>query len=99
MADLTAIASEIEKGLETFMKVEPILANVAGVIPGAGGAVAVAQPIIMMAVPFLEQALKAIATKNGGDVFSAMVELLQHINPNMPNSPTLDGSAKGPITN
>lgn len=80
---IQAAAAAAEKVVTDIMKVEPMVAGIAGMfVPG----VAVVQPWIIMAAPYLERALNDIATNNGGDVLTAFMELMQHISAGQPNA-------------
>jgi hypothetical protein len=84
--DLAATAATAETVVEDIMKIEPVLANIAGAfVPG----VSAVQSMLMMATPFVENALKAVAANNGGNTLMAMLEVLNQLTPGMPNSPTL----------
>jgi len=88
--DVGAIAGEAEKVVEAVAKIEPTVATIAGMfIPGAAPVVATVQPFVLMAIPYLERALNDVASGNGGDIMSAMIEVLQHLSKNQPNSPVL----------
>jgi hypothetical protein len=85
---IAAAAATAEKVVEQVMRVEPMVAGIAGMfVPG----LSLVQPWIVMAAPFLERALTDIAANNGGDVLSAFMELLQHVSSGQPNSPVLAG--------
>jgi len=84
------VAAEAEQIVESVMKVEPTVATVAGMfVPGAAPVVAVVQPAVLLAAPFVEKALSSIAAGNGGDAMSAFIELLQHLTAGQPNSAAL----------
>jgi hypothetical protein len=84
--DLAATAATAETVVEDIMKVEPVLANIAGAfIPG----VSAFQSMLTMFAPYVENALKAVAASNGGNALMAQLEVLNHMTPGMPNSPTL----------
>ena len=88
--DIKAAAATAEGVVEAIAKVEPMAATMASMfVPGAAPVVAMVQPQILIAIPFLERALKDIAASNGGDVMSGMIELLQHLTVGQPNSPIL----------
>jgi hypothetical protein len=88
--DISQAAQAAETVIEDVMKVEPTVATMAGMfVPGAAPIVAAVQPMVMMAAPFIERAIASIAAKNGGDAFSALLDLLNHISPGRPNSPIL----------
>jgi hypothetical protein len=90
MTDIAGMAATAEKVVEGVMKIEPMLVTGLGMfVPGAAPIVAVVQPAVAMAAPFVEQALTALAKNNGGDAFAAFVALLQHLTPGLPNSPVL----------
>lgn len=91
-------ASTAEQVVENVMKVEPTVASMAGMfVPGAAPIVAMVQPWIVFAAPYLERALNDVAAGNGGDVMSGVIEVLQHISKGQPNSPAL--SAPTPAVN
>jgi hypothetical protein len=95
---LASVATTAETVIQDILKVEPTVATIAGMfVPGAAPVVAVVQPMILAAAPFVEQALNALAAGNGGDVMTSFIQLLQHLTPNQPNSPILASPA--PITN
>jgi len=58
-------------------------------VPGAAPIVAIVQPEVMLAAPFIENALKAIAAGNNGDVMTSFIQLLQHMTPGQPNASAL----------
>lgn len=92
--DVSGIAANVEKGIEAAMKIEPTVASMAGMfVPGAAPIVAMVQPWIVFAAPYLERALNDVASNNGGDVMSAVIEVLQHVTKGMPNSSALTPSA------
>jgi hypothetical protein len=87
---IAAAAATAEKVVEGVMKVEPMVAGIAGMfVPG----LSLVQPWIVMAAPFLERALTDLSNNNGGDVLSAFMELLQHVTQGQPNSPVLSGTS------
>ncbi len=56
-------------------------------------------PMVKAAEPYILRAIHDIATKNGNDIPSALLEFLQHINANKAFvSPVLSGGL-GPVTN
>lgn len=94
--DIAGAANTAEKAIEAVMRVEPMIATGVGMfVPGAAPILAVVQPAIVMAAPFIEQALAALAKNNGGDAFSALLELIQHITKGQPNSPVLSSTIAG----
>jgi hypothetical protein len=97
---IATVAGEAEKVVEGVMKVEPTVATIASMfIPGAAPIVAMIQPEVLLAAPFVENALKALAAGNNGDVMTSFIQLLQHLTPGQPNSTVLANPATGPITN
>lgn len=87
---VTGIADTAEKAVESVMKVEPMIAGAVGMfVPGAAPIVAMVQPWIVLAAPYLERALTDIGASNGGDVLNAFLELMQHVSRGQPNSPVL----------
>jgi len=92
--DLANSAATAEKVVEGIMKVEPMVATGVGMfVPGAAPIIAVVQPAVAMAAPFVEQALTSLAKNNGGDAFAAFIALLQHLTPGQPNASILDTKA------
>jgi hypothetical protein len=92
MANVTASGVEagIETALEGVMKVEPTIATIVSMfVPGAAPIVAIVQPEVMLAAPFVENALKALAAGNNGDLMTSFIQLLQHLMPGQPNASTL----------
>ena len=90
--NLGAIAGEAEKAVEAVMKVEPMIATGVGMfVPGAAPILAMVQPFIVLAAPYLERALTDIAANNGGDALTALIELVQHVSKGQPNSAALTG--------
>ncbi|WP_316188334.1 MULTISPECIES: hypothetical protein [unclassified Bradyrhizobium] len=88
--DIAAAAATAEKIVEEVAKVEPTLATMAGMfVPGAAPVVASVQPMVALAIPFVEQALKAIAEQRNGDALAAFAELIGHLTKGMSNSPVL----------
>jgi hypothetical protein len=94
----TGAAAVAEKAVEAVMKVEPMIVTGVGMfVPGAAPILAMVQPWIVLAAPFLERALNDVAAGNNGDVLTAFFELIQHISKGQPNSPILtpDASTQG----
>jgi hypothetical protein len=86
MGSMAAAAAAAEKVVEATMKVEPMVAGIAGMfVPG----MSLVQPWIVMAAPFLERALTDISNQNGGDVLTAFMQLMQHISAGQPNAAVL----------
>ena len=78
------------KVVEVVAKVEPTVATITGMfVPGAAPVVAMVQPFVLMAIPYVERALNDVAAGNGGDFMGAMIEIMQHLSKGQPNSPTL----------
>lgn len=95
--DIKGAAAAVEKGVESFMKIEPTIATVASMfIPGAAPVVAMVQPEILIAIPFLEQALRKIAAGQNMDGASAMFELIKHLMPGQSNSTVLSDVPAAP---
>ena len=92
--DIATVATTAEKVVEGVAKVEPIVLPIAGMfVPGLSAASAVFQPYMPAIFQGVEDALNAIAAKNGGDFLAAAITLMQHMKPGMPNSPILSGPA------
>lgn len=96
---LSGIAATAESVIENILKVEPTVATIAGMfVPGAAPIVAVVQPMILAAAPFVEKALNDLAAGNNGDLMTSFIQLLQHLSPNFPSSPILAPASAGPVT-
>lgn len=89
LTTISGVAGKAEAIMEDVMKVEPTIAMF---VPGSS----VWQPFIIMAAPFIERALTDIAKQNGGDILSAVIELLQHVTPAQPNSTALSAAVPTP---
>ena len=90
MTDVASVAGAAEKVVEGVMKIEPMIAAGVGMlVPGAAPIVAMVQPEVLMAAPYVERALTGIAAPNGGDAFAAFIAFLQHLTPGQPNAATL----------
>jgi hypothetical protein len=86
------VAGSAEKVLESVMRVEPTIVSVSSIfLPGVGPVAAMVQPWVLTIVPYMEKALTDIASGNNTDLFSAFIELLQHVSKGGPNSPVLSG--------
>lgn len=86
MGSVASAAAAAEKVVESVMKVEPMIAGIAGMfVPG----MSMVQPWIVMLAPFLERALNDLATNNNGDVLAAFLELVQHVTKGQPNASPL----------
>jgi hypothetical protein len=86
-----------EKVVEGVMRVEPMIATgISMFVPGAAPVVAMVQPWMVLAAPYLERALDDIAKGNSGDVLGAFLELMQHVSKGGPNSPILSASPVAP---
>jgi len=90
MTDMASAMTTAENVVEQVMKIEPTVATIAGMfIPGAAPVVATVQPIVLLAAPYIEEALKNISAGNGGNALASVAELLAHLTKGMPNSPVL----------
>lgn len=88
--NVSDIASTADNVLTSVMKVEPMVAAGVGMlVPGAAPIVAMVQPQLVMAAPFIHRALQALEKQNGGDAFSAFLDFLNHISPGRANSQVL----------
>ncbi len=84
--DIAGAAATAEKAVEGVMKVEPMVAGVAGMFVPQ---LALIQPWIVMLAPDLEKALTAISAGNNGNVLQSVIQLIQHISKGQPNAPEL----------
>jgi hypothetical protein len=98
--NVSGVAAEAEKAVEAVMKVEPMIATGVGMfVPGAAPIVAMVQPWVVFAAPYIERALKDISQNNGGDVLNAFMGLMAHISAGKPNSGALStATAPDPST-
>ncbi|CAL77429.1 hypothetical protein BRADO3652 [Bradyrhizobium sp. ORS 278] len=88
--DIAQAADAADKFVEEAAKIEPTVAAVTSMfVPGAAPVVATVQPMIAVAIPFVEKALQDIAAHKGGDALGALAELIGHLTRDMPNSPIL----------
>jgi hypothetical protein len=86
--DIPTMAGTTEDVVKTVMKVEPMVAGIAGMfIPG----LFLVQPWIVMIAPFLEQALEEVKTGNGGAVLPSILDLINHLSKGAPNASALAG--------
>lgn len=94
---LQAGAATADVVIKDIMKVEPAVISAVGMfVPGAAPIAAMVQPMILMAVPFIEKALEDLAAGNNGDVFASILQLIQHISAGQPNSPILSPVKSSP---
>lgn len=90
MPNFSSMAATAEKVVEEVAKIEPTIATVSAMfVPGAAPVVAMVQPAVLLAIPYVERALNDIASSNGGDLMNALIELLQHVTSGQPNSAVL----------
>lgn len=91
-------AAVAEDAIKAVMKVEPMIATGVGMfVPGAAPILAMVQPWLVLAAPYLERALDDVAKGNNGDVLGAFLDLMQHISKGQPNSPILSMPSTPPI--
>lgn len=94
-ASMNGIAQTAESVIEGVMKIEPTVATIASMfVPGAAPIVAMIQPEVLLAAPFVEQALKDLASGNNGDIMTSFIQLLQHLTAGQPNSPILSAPVR-----
>jgi len=87
---IAGAAAAAETVVENVMKVEPMVAGIAGMfVPG----LSVVQPWIVLIAPYLEKALDDLAKGNDGDALTGLMQLIQHISKNGANSPILTPDA------
>lgn len=92
------IAGQAETVVKNIMRVEPMLAGMAGMfVPG----LSLVQPWIILIAPYLERALDELSKSNNGDALGAVLELIQHITTGQPNNdllgpdPTVSSTVSG----
>jgi len=87
------MAGVAEDAIKTVMKVEPMVAGLAGMfVPG----LFMVQPWIVMLAPYLEKALEDVKTGNNGDVLKSILDIAQHVSKGLPNSPALTPATQDP---
>lgn len=83
---IAGAAAAAESVVQSVMKVEPMVAGIAGMfVPG----VALVQPWIVLIAPYLEKALDDLSKGNNGDALTGLLQLIQHVSKNGANSPLL----------
>ena len=83
---IAAAAGAAETVVQNVMRVEPMIAGIAGMfVPG----LAMVQPWIVLIAPYLEKGLDDLSKGNNGDALAGLLQLIQHISKNGPNSPIL----------
>ena len=92
--DIKATAAEASKILETVMNVEPDIARVIGLIPGAGTVEQMVQPVVMVMAPAIMEAMKALSAGDPAGTIDPIATLMKHIFPGMPNAPALSGGVR-----
>lgn len=98
-ATLQEIAAGAEKAVEMIARVEaPILTGVGMFVPGAATVTVPMQAILPLLIPDIERALNDVVSGNNGDIFSALMEFVNHIRVGKPNSPVLSGGAPTAFT-
>ena len=87
--DVTAIATTVSSIDEKFISVLPVIAGLAGFIPGAA-AVPLIEPIALEILQVVDAAAKNIAANNPGAAFQDIFdELRNHLTKGQPDSPAL----------
>lgn len=89
---VATIAGEAAGVVDEIANLEPMIATALNFIPGGSAvapAVASFAPLILSTA---SRALHDIASNNNGEIFGAIIELLQHLTPGQPNSATLSKS-------
>lgn len=90
MSTLQDVAAGAEKAIEMIAKVEgPILTGVGMFVPGASTVTVPMQVLLPLLIPDIERALNDVVSGNNGDIFSSLMEFVNHIRVGMPNSATL----------
>lgn len=96
---LQELAAGAEKVVEAIAKVEaPILTGVGMLVPGAATVTVPMQAILPLLIPDIERALNDVVSGNNGDIFSALMEFVNHIRVGKPNSPILTRPANGALS-
>jgi hypothetical protein len=94
MPTLQEIAADAEKVVEVIDKVAaPVLTGIGIFVPGASTVTVPLQAILPLLIPDIERALNDVVSGNNGDIFSALMEFVNHLRKNAPNSPILSGVA------
>lgn len=99
VVDVKGVAGQADTIIKDVMKVEPAVISAVGMfVPGAAPIAAMVQPVILMAVPFIERALEDLVAGNNGDIFQSVIQLIQHVTSGQPNSPILSATKPDPST-
>ena len=96
---IAGAAAAAEEVVKSVMRVEPMVAGIAGMFVPQ---IALVQPWILMIAPYLEKALDDVSKGQNKDALSGMLDLIQHITKGHPNAaalspagPSQDPSAQG----
>jgi len=88
---ISGIATEVSQVDEAVMKALPFVSGLIGFIPGASVAVPFV-PLITEFLGVIDNAAKAVADGNpGAAATDVLQEVINHLTPGKPNSPTLSG--------
>ena len=91
--DVTAIATTVSSIDEKLISVLPVIAGLAGFIPGAA-AVPLIAPLALEILQVVDQAAKAVAANTHGAAFTDIFdEIKAHLTPGQANSPSLSPMA------
>jgi hypothetical protein len=90
---VSGIAGQAEEIVKGVMKVEPMIAGIAGMFVPQ---IALVQPWILMVAPYLEKGLEDLKQGNNGDALASLLQMIQHISKNQPNAPQLSPMPAGP---
>lgn len=90
MTNVQTVATQAAAVLEQVMEVEPTIAGVVGIFLPQIGFI---QPEVLALAPILDQALKAVAAGNGGNLADAVAQVAKHLLPGLENSPILSPKA------
>lgn len=84
-SSLHTVLSTLESGIEVMERIMPEVAVVGGLVPGATVFIQLAG----LALPAVQNAIRFIMEEEGKTPLQAFEDLLMHIGPGQPNSPSL----------
>ena len=70
----------------------PYLEGLALLVPGIGSDLAMALKLAGLVEPYVLEAVEALMDRNGGDLLQAVISVIEHLSPSMPNNATLNGT-------
>ena len=84
-ASLHTMLGSLEGGIEVLQRLMPEIKMFGGFVPGATSMI----QLVALALPSIQNAIKFIMEEEGKSPLEAFEDLLRHIGPGLPNSPSL----------